>query len=508
MTYFSEKGRLKMKTKCPVCGKKFDPSSGSCPYCGYILPVDKRVTPQAVRDPWDRRREKDPWEIKQKTNFRINETAEKRARAESAEQTGRSEESNTSNTSNASNASYASNASRASNASNGENTGTGVAGNKKAGPGLLIAAWVLDFLLAPVGIILSIIGIIRYKNKSYRTGCILSLVVAMLILLVFRNYLNPNTDAEEFSAGEAESSSGDAAVVFENVDSYAIGDTVGYPDEDLTLLYAEWIDEPECDNPEELPVPGDGERYIALFFRGTEHEDTYYNVYGYEILADGKEYAIPDNTYGMTVDGFDASSSAYFLNNGMSIVKALIFIVPGDAEKYSFVRKYEPTARIDFTKEDIGTEPFAYSSEQDAMGITEETAVGDEFTDDNGLVWKFAGTQIIDPEYDEKDKNAVLFKFDVTNNSLMSKDFDFFTIRDSLYIDGLLMPEEDYSSDETEDGYHSGFDVTKLKGHETQKLYVGFMLEPYVSESGNMNLILYSGYDAEKPFAEISKLAE
>ena len=38
-----------------------------------------------------------------------------------------------------------------------------------------------------------------------------------------------------------------------------------------------------------------------------------------------------------------------------------------------------------------------------------KTTNGDEFMDDNGLVWKFAGTQIVDPEYDGKDKNAVLF---------------------------------------------------------------------------------------------------
>ena len=66
-----------------------------------------------------------------------------------------------------------------------------------------------------------------------------------------------------------------------------------------------------------------------------------------------------------------------------------------------------------------------------------KTTNGDEFTDDNGLVWKFAGTQIVDPEYDGKDKNAVLFKVDVTNNCLKLKDFDFFAVRDSLYIDGL-----------------------------------------------------------------------
>jgi len=58
-----------------------------------------------------------------------------------------------------------------------------------------------------------------------------------------------------------------------------------------------------------------------------------------------------------------------------------------------------------------------------------KTTNGDEFMDDTGLVWKFAGTQIVDPEYDGKDKNAVLFKFDVTNNCLKLKDFDFFAVR-------------------------------------------------------------------------------
>ena len=110
----------------------------------------------------------------------------------------------------------------------------------------------------------------------------------------------------------------------------------------------------------------------------------------------------------------------------MSIVKALYFIVPENAEQYSLIRENKPTARIDFTQEEIGTEPFEYAAGPDTMDITELTA----------------------------------------------------------------------------------FDVSKFKGHETKKVYFGTMIEPYVSENGNMKLYLYSDYKAEEPFSEIGVLAE
>jgi hypothetical protein len=198
---------------------------------------------------------------------------------------------------------------------------------------------------------------------------------------------------------------------------------------DLTLLYAEWISGPEASDymdTEDVTVPEEGYRYLALFFKGTERESGYFDTYGYDILVDGEEISVPDDTYGMTVDGFDAGSTSYYLNTGMSIVKALYFIVPENAEQYSLIRENKPTARIDFTQEEIGTEPFEYAAGPDTMDITESTA----------------------------------------------------------------------------------FDVSKFKGHETKKVYFGTMIEPYVSENGNMKLYLYSDYKAEEPFSEIGVLAE
>ena len=63
--------------------------------------------------------------------------------------------------------------------------------SEKPGKGILIAAWIFDFLLTPIGIILSIIEIVHYKgNKGYRGGCIASLIVATVLLFLSQTVLS------------------------------------------------------------------------------------------------------------------------------------------------------------------------------------------------------------------------------------------------------------------------------------------------------------------------------
>ena len=235
--------------------------------------------------------------------------------------------------------------------------------SEKPGKGILIAAWIFDFLLTPIGIILSIIEIVHYKgNKGYRGGCIASLIVATVLLFLSQTVL---------SSGIAEG--------------------------------LERLQGPEQQG------------YVEYVSSDSYDEET-----SQEVLAENTEENSGDS------QTESAGSTSYYLNTGMSIVKALYFIVPENAEQYSLIRENKPTARIDFTQEEIGTEPFEYAAGPDTMDITESTA----------------------------------------------------------------------------------FDVSKFKGHETKKVYFGTMIEPYVSENGNMKLYLYSDYEAEEPFSEIGVLAE
>lgn len=46
------------KRSCPVCQKMIPEDRETCPHCGAVLPR----TSGNMQDPWEQKREKDPWE--------------------------------------------------------------------------------------------------------------------------------------------------------------------------------------------------------------------------------------------------------------------------------------------------------------------------------------------------------------------------------------------------------------------------------------------------------------